>query len=168
MSRIKLHAHYASHLPVLMKVVSITTGDVLELGTGIYSTPILNAMCCPHKRHVVSYDNDQGYLDKLGISSFAGEYHKVILVDDWDKIEIERPWDVAFIDHGPADRRKIETRRLANFARYVIVHDSDGRNEKHYDYKSVYPLFQYRYDYVAVRPHTTVLSNFVDLTGFAV
>lgn len=162
----KLKPAYSSHLPVLIKILSITTGDVVELGAGIYSTPVLHWMCSPKKRKLVSYDNSEKCLSLFNLRAFEDEFHKVVLVDNWDDVELEKQqWDVAFIDHSP-ERRAIEVARLAYLARYIIIHDSDWRNERHYHYKKIYGMFKYRYDYT-IRPWTTVLSNFVDLKDFS-
>ena len=90
--------------------------------------------------------------------------HKVFLVKDWDKIDIEKPWDVAFIDHE-AERRRIEIRRLANYAKYIIVHDTQPQSEHEYQYKDIYPLFKYRRDFTFSRAWTSVLSNFKELSN---
>jgi len=157
----KFQMKYGSHLPILIKIISMTGGDVLELGTGLYSTPVLHWICVPNRRHLWSYESKQSYYDLA--KQYEDEFHRVILVTNWDDIDIERSWEVAFIDHEPAIRRKEDVRRLANFAKYIIIHDSDWRNEKHTHYKEIFPLFLYRHNYTFTRPHTTVLSNFVDL-----
>lgn len=160
----KFNPHYCSHLPVLIKVLQITSGDVLELGTGVYSTPVIHWLCVPHQRHIYSFDNEPSYWNMT--EKFRDEYHKIEVVDDWDKIEIERPWNVVLVDHSPGIRRKVEIARLANYAEYMIVHDTDWRSEPAYQYKEIYPLFKYRYDYNFRKPHTSILSNFVDLKDF--
>lgn len=162
----KLNSHYCSHFPVLIKVLQITSGDVLELGTGHYSTSVIHWLCVPHKRFVRSIEFDPKYLQF--VEGFTDVYHKIEAVPDWDwdKVDIEKEWDVVLVDHSPAERRKVEIQRLANLAKYIIVHDSDWRNEKHYHYADIYPLFKYRYDYTVMRPYTTLLSNFIDLKDF--
>jgi len=95
-------------------------------------------------------------------------YHQVNFVEDWDKIDISEPWNVAFIDHE-SHRRAIEASRLANNADYVVVHDSQGRRDYEFHYTCIYPLFKYRYDFVgAWTPFTTVLSNFKDLANLCI
>lgn len=161
----KYNSHYCSHLPVLIKTLLITTGDVLELGTGNYSTPVIHWLCVPHQRFVYSLEYDPKYVQF--VEGFTDEYHKIEAVPDWDwdKVNIEKEWDVVLIDHSPAERRKVEIQRVANLAKYIIVHDTDWRNERHYHYADIYPLFKYRYDY-RHKPYTTLLSNFVDLKDF--
>jgi len=163
----KFHSHYCSFIPVLIKTVLATNGDVLEMGTGIYSTPLLHWMCSPHGRNLVSYENSEKSLLVFGTRSFEDEFHKVFLVEDWDSIDIQKDWDVVLIDHAPAERRKVDAIKVADHAKYVILHDSDGRLNKHYGYNEVYPHFRYRFDFCYQRPYTTVLSNLVDLRDFS-
>ena len=48
-----------SHLPVLIKMVLMTDGPILELGTGFFSTPVLHWLCAEKKRKLVSYDSSE-------------------------------------------------------------------------------------------------------------
>ena len=43
---------WSSHLPVLIKLMAMTSGDVLEVGTGIYSTPFLHWACFSQGRNL--------------------------------------------------------------------------------------------------------------------
>src|SRR3990170_1708216 len=158
--------NYGSHLPVLIRVMSITSGDALEMGMGYSSTPVMHWMCATTKRRLVSYENDQKHFDLW--RQYEQDFHQVIFTGDWDTADIERPWDVAFIDHHPGERRKEDARRVAQYAKYVILHDSDGRDDRKFHYSEIYPLFRWRYSYDLYRPQTIVLSNFVDLTGFTI
>jgi len=160
----KCYPHWGSHLPTLIKVVQMTTGPILELGIGMFSTPVLHWLCYENKRELVSYEQEDWYL-KL-FRYFNNDYHKIIEVKDWDKIEIERPWDVVLVDHND-DRRVDEIKRLVNHVNYIIVHDTGPGpiTEAHYHYSKIFPLFKYRYDTEGTRNRTTVLSNFVDLNN---
>ena len=162
----KIMKAWGSHLPVLIKLVSITEGPILELGGGLYSTPYLHWACFPSKRKLVSYDSDQKYFQQM--SQYKDFFHDVFLVNDWNVVGIDFPWDIAFIDHV-TERRGIDAARLANLAKYVVIHDSDPIKENiPYGYDKIYPLFKYRFDYKEISPNTTILSNFVDLTDFKI
>jgi hypothetical protein len=84
------------------------------------------------------------------------------LVSSWDEADIERCWDVAFIDHSPSERRVEEITRLANFVKYLVVHDTGESYEKYYGYKKIYSLFKYKREWQE-DPGTTVLSNIISL-----
>ena len=161
---------YSTHLPVLlecMKRTEGTKGDVLELGPGVFSTPILHWLCREQGRRLVTIEQDPLWM------SFCNKYyrrgnHRFQLVDNYDQAKIEQPWDVVLVDHSPAPRRAIEIKRLANLAKYIVVHDAEDRHEPAYQYSAIYPLFKSRYLFTEVEPHTVVLSNFVDLKDFSV
>ena len=152
-----------SHLPLLMKAVSLTTGPILELGCGLYSTTPLHWACWVPKRKLVTYENNPDYFDFL--RSYETEWHEVHCIDDWDAIDISGPWSVAFVDHAPDGRRWREVKRLLH-AEYVVAHDSEGRNDKKYQFSKATPLFKYQFEYLEAFPHTSVWSNVHDVTDF--
>ena len=156
----KFYPHWGSHLPILMKIVQMTDGPILELGIGIFSTPLLHWLCFESKRELISYDHSEVYFDRF--RHFKNKYHHLFFVEDWDKAEIERSWDVVLVDHND-ERRRHEVKRLANWGKYIIVHDTDFKDDPHYRFSEIFPLFKYRYDYKETTPQTSVLSNFVDL-----
>lgn len=157
----KISIRYGSHLPVLTKLVQETKGPILELGIGLYSTPYLHYACLPTKRKLVSYENEEGWIRYF--RDCRSDYHEINYIDDWDKLETDDFWDIIFVDHHPGFRRSVETKRLADKANYIVIHDSEPQNDPNVKYSEIYPLFKYRLDYTASFPHTTVLSNFIDV-----
>ncbi len=162
----KISVRYGTHLPVLLKVITLTTGPILELGTGFYSTPILHFACVPSQRKLVSYDSDAGWIKNF--KDCRADFHEVKHIENWDSLDTSEFWDVILIDHSPDNRRKIEVSRLANRSKYIILHDSDPENDYLYKYSEIYPQFTYRFDYTDCKPNTTLLSNFVDLRNFKI
>lgn len=164
----KLHPSWGSHLPVLTKVMAISTGPVLELGVGLFSTPVLHWLCIDQQREIASYENFREYYDMM--KPFETESHKIIYIenDNWKGENFEDThWGVAFMDHHPKSRRGKEAMRLAQVADYIVVHDSD-RAGNPFHYEEAFPLFKYRYTWDRESPHTTVLSNFYDLDNLKV
>jgi hypothetical protein len=168
----KIHAHMhiggGSHLPILMKIMSMTDGPVLELGMGLFSTPFLHWACYDAKRKLTSYENKQHFYElfdfydrREDVNDYS--YHEINLVENWDDVVFSGQYSIALIDHNPGPRRKDEIRRLANSVDYMIVHDANGRHDKYYKFTEIYPLFKYRKD-ITVYPQTTILSNFKDLS----
>lgn len=157
---------FATHLPILIKALSLTTGPVLEMGMGYGSSITMHWMCATTKRPITSFENTPAYFDFA--QHFANDFHKVVCLDDWDKADIDQPWDVALLDHGPAERRIVDIRRLSNLVKYLVIHDTNGRDENHFHYKEIWPLFKWRYVYTVYTPHATVVSNLVDLSDFNV
>ena len=149
-----------SHLYALMRVIPKTSGDVLEMGIGIGSTPYLH-WACMGKRHLVSYEQDPKYYSFL--KGFASPDHELHLVESYDDADIERPWGVAFIDHGPNLRRIVDIKRIVDYARVLVLHDTAPVWESKYHYKEIYPLFKFRVDYPVAKTWVSVLSNHVDV-----
>lgn len=174
MKSLDAHCHLGggSHLPVLIKALELSDGPILELGTGLFSTPFLHWACFNSKRKLVSYENKKKFFD-FWIYDDEREknndysYHEVKFVEDnkWDDIDISEHWAVVFVDHNPGPRRREEMMRVANNADYVVVHDTDDKNDWYYKYSEYFPVFKYRWD-SKIYPRTTVLSNFKDLSNF--
>lgn len=154
---------HGTHLPVLIKIMGITDGAVLELGTGLFSTPFLHWACYLSKRTLVSYDCEIDYFKEY--LKFENDFHKVFYTRNWDSVDLSGHWSVVLVDHSPAIRRKEEIKRLAHSADYIIVHDTNPRINHHYKFSEIYPLFKYRKDFKYEKPYTTVLSNFKDLSN---
>ena len=158
----KIHAKYCSYIPALMTAFQMTDGAVLELGAGPSSTFFLHWLCLEYERELVTYENNKNYY-KLVEHCNSG-LHSVILVEDWDDADIERAWGVALVDHAPAIRRKDDIKRLAHHAYSIVIHDTQGRANKHYHYNEIFPLFKYRKGYPKLLPQTMILSNFTDVS----
>jgi hypothetical protein len=173
MGTINAHMHIGggSHLPILMKVLAMSEGPVLELGMGLFSTAFLHWACYDAKRKLVSYENKPDFFKMLiyddkreACNDYS--YHEANFVEDsdWDKIDISEHWGVVLVDHNPGPRRREEILRVANNADYILVHDTDEKNDWYYKYSEYFPQFKYRWD-SKIYPRTTVLSNFKDLTN---
>lgn len=162
---LRINPHYGTFLPVLSRCLALTNGPVLELGMGLFSTLYLHWACFPDKRPLVSFESDPAYF--AWFARFETDYHNLYLVQDWDQAGIERPWDVALVDHAPAERRVVEAERLRRFTKYIVCHDTSWKMDRHYGYSRLLPTFRYRYEYDATKPTTTtVVSDLVDLRDF--
>lgn len=146
---------YSTHLPVICSVVSVTSGPVLEMGTGWYSTPVLHALCGTARR-LVSVDTDRQWAGRF--ENLRTESHEIITPESYDDCEslLSQEWDVAFIDHAPAPRRIVDIQRLTH-ARYVVVHDAESCLE--YGYNRITSLFKYALIATNNCPWTGVFSN---------
>lgn len=162
--RLKFSLNYATHMAGLVRAMARTSGPVLELGMGVTSTVYLHYECARQGRELVSYENNAGWAAIF--ADYDSPAHSVVVLDDWSKAHISRPWDVALIDHSPDEQRIVDIRRLAQHAKYIIAHDSDAKFDMVYHYATIYPLFKYRADWDGDYRKAVVLSNFVDLKGF--
>lgn len=159
----KLREGWSSHTAMLIKVLQHSEGPVLEIGGGLFSTPLLHWMCKEMDRKLITYENDRKYYGF--IKDFNRGDHQTILVEDWNKIDIESThWGMVFIDHSPSIRRIKEAKRVANNADFIICHDTQPGEDKFYKYHWLWDKFKYIYHYEKASPRTSVLSNFKDLT----
>lgn len=152
LSDLNISKDWSTHMPVLISLMRNTSGDVLEIGTGIYSTPFLHWACFIEGRNLVSIENNYEYIEF--VRQFEWRGHKVE-----EKIPVMGEWDIVFIDSSPNEDRVALSRKFSETAKYVIVHDSDRED---------FPGFKFRFDYENVYPATTVLSNIIDLSKFKI
>jgi hypothetical protein len=147
----------ASHIFVLVRAFEQSEGDVLELGTGHYSTPMLNWMGLVTDRKIYSYDTVEEWA-KLAIKNYSGVNHEIHFEPDLDKINLtDRHWGLVLIDHAPDERRIVDTLRLKDHADFLVLHDS---KPKYNHYPDIDKHFKYIYTDKRSRSWTTVVSNF--------
>ncbi len=158
--------NYGSNLPCLIKAMEKTTGDVLELGMGVFSTPFLHYQCILQNRKLVSYENYQEWLNFFLKYHYNCPNHEIHFVEKYADANIDKLWDIVLIDQTPDESRLEEIKRLAYKAKYIIVHDTSPNQDNHYHFSTIYPLFKYKIDWDREKNHCTVLSNFVDLKDF--
>ena len=53
-----MSVNYGTYLPALIAIAAKTSGDLLELGTRIFSTPYLHYACMLSQRHLATYDTN--------------------------------------------------------------------------------------------------------------
>jgi len=146
----------SSHLPVLLKAIQMTTGDVCELGAGFYSTPFLHWLC--RERKLISYENNPDYFHFA--KRFQTKNHRV---RPMESIEFDRHWAIVFIDHE-MDRRGVDAVKFTN-ADLIILHDTQPELQKAYGYDKVWSKFKFRRDFTDNRPHVSIVSNTIDVTN---
>ena len=150
---------YTTHMGVLAKVISISKGDVVELGAGPFSTPLLHWLCKDMNRRLISYENDPEYYNYA--RQFRSRLHRIILVKDWDEVDFKAHRGVVFIDHNPFSRRATDTIKFKSSADYVVIHDTECER----DFGVVWPHFKHIYTWRQCHPWVSVISNFKDLSN---
>lgn len=152
---------YSTHTPVVAGVMQIApVGDVLELGAGGYSTPLLHALCKLQGRNLVTVESDDKWLADL--LSYSTATHKMIhaRVPSVDPVIVSRRWAVAFVDNGQFERKPCMD-KLVDRCDIMIVHDTERPDL--YDYEPfLSQRFSNRVDLIT-KPWktcvTSVLSN---------
>ena len=151
---------YGTHIPVLAAAVAMArSGPVLELGAGEFSTALLHAVCAATNRRLVTIDHDPNWVARF--AAYRSENHRVETMS-WDNIPSEQ-WAVVFIDHAPAERRKIDIENLRERCELMVIHDTEDYRYEYTD--ALFGKFTYRIDYKRLVPWTTILSMTRDLSA---
>ena len=152
----------ASHIPLLLRIIEISRGDILEIGTGYYSTSLFHWMAQMTKRHCYSYENNPEWFEKA--KKFKSEFHHIIFIDDWNKLPDGKHWGLVFVDQSPSHSRRVAIAKYANSTDYIVAHDSEVEAQPHYHLERTLLTFKYRFNYKKLVPNTAVVSNFHDLS----
>lgn len=163
----KLGMGWSSFIPTLLKAVENTEGPILELGSGMFSTPLLHWICEENGRTLVTYESSKDYYPFA--RKFRTETHYVSAIFDEDWIN-KMKWSVVLIDHGTSLRnchiRGSDAIRLKNCVQYLVLHDTQKRDDDCYGYDKIWQEFKYIYHCTSVSPQTSVVSNLSDLSIF--
>lgn len=181
---------YATHQQALITAVARTTGSVLELGAGHYSTPVLSALCGTARRFLVTAEHEENWLAEFKhlenyrhalqhVTDWAtwdewpawagavqARANHVLALDEVEPVKIAVPgvrrWGVAFIDHGIAHLRGPCIEKLRDTTEVFVVHDTEQM--KMYGYDAVLPKFKYAITARTRWPYTSIVSDVVDVT----
>lgn len=113
---------YATHLEPLIKAALETQGDILELGCGDYSTPLLALIAHSRGDKLVVCASDPVWASKY--KDVADE----IIIVEWDKFRIPEArtaWGLIFLDneeHSPGRVEKLQG--LRGHAKCIVMHDA--------------------------------------------
>jgi hypothetical protein len=151
----------ATHIPLLIRVFDISEGDVLEVGTGWFSTLMLHWLAHIYKRRVYSYESSRHWYERA--LRYQSPYHKIIKVESWDELPADKHWGLVFIDHSPEARRRVEIERFKDLADYIVIHDTQPEDDKKYQYSGIWRYFKYKKNWTRAKPWASVVSNFKDL-----
>ena len=120
MSDYKPEQCWASHLPALFSCLLATSGAVLEVGAGDWSTPLLRKFCAVAGRSFISLEEDEGWANKCGsISVNTPVAMTNTLVSAATR---SGGWSIVFLDHN-GHRRATDALLFVDSAEYVVIHD---------------------------------------------
>ena len=72
------HGEFGTHTRLLWAAAKASQGDVLEMGTGAFSTPMLHNLTASAGRSLVSAETDSAWLSKFKEQGFG--HHQLLLV----------------------------------------------------------------------------------------
>lgn len=156
----------ASHIVLLTRVFDKSEGDVLEVGTGYFSTLLLHWLSSVYKRHVYSYESSNYWYKRA--KKYESEYHHIIYCPDWEEADfVNKHWGMAFIDQSPESVRNKTVTALKNNADYIVMHDTSPEYDKKYQFSKIWDQFQHIFHYKKAEPNSSVVSNYFSLEDLA-
>lgn len=153
-------ANWDNYKPLLWMALQVTNKDILELGCGNFSTPLLQKFAHETGRVLRSYDFNE---------EWAGKFPGAIHVPDWTDFDFSKLISVALVDESPGEHRKISIRKLKDNCEIIVVHDSEpkGWNASDYRVRPLFGDFKYAVDIKSLDPQgawATALSDTIDIT----
>lgn len=164
---------YGSNSIPLTVAALFTAGDILELGMGLFSTPLLHNICADQNRTLTSVDTNLDWLEKFIIYNSTNT-HRIYHLGTYEinKFGLDKQWGLVLVDHIDAGSRSLNVIKFSEIAQIVIVHDTEKSQETFYGYEKnkIRSFFKYSCKYSiysdATRASyisTLILSNFVSL-----
>ena len=150
----------------------LTTGDILEIGAGEFSTPVVHNICSHHKRNCVSVDKDKKQLNKF-IHYNKTLFHTIQYANDLiTYTSDDQIWGLVSIDHTLSAYRYKNAIYFAASAQIVVLHDAEATNEKYFNYEkhNVQGYYRYVCKFSLIRNEkhkqytsTLIMSNYIEL-----
>lgn len=172
-----LNYDYGSNLiPLTFAALIVPNNrDFLELGMGMFSTPLLHKIAYDQGRHIVSVDTDAKWVKGFLLYNETRE-HRIYLLgnreEEMGRFGLNRRWGLVLVDHIYGDRRPQHCINFAVMSDVVVTHDTERTSETYYkfEFTEMRKYFKYvckfslytnveRNRYVS----TTLMSNYIDL-----
>jgi hypothetical protein len=155
----------------------LSDGNFLELGLGMYSTPLLHKLAVEKNKQVVSIDTQVDWANRFKFYNLT-KSHRIHIMDmeQMCAFGLEKNWGLVLVDHLSGENRYLNMIKFSNISQIVIGHDAEKWFEHYYKYETnkIKSYFKYsckfsiydesRITYVS----TLILSNFIDVSSFKV
>ena len=111
---------YATHIEPLINAALETEGDILELGCGDYSTPILSAIALHRGNRFVVNSSDPEWANRFR------NYAEVEIVD-WNTWIPSGNWGLIMLDNEQLTCDRIKwIPKLSKICKKIVMHDADA------------------------------------------
>lgn len=142
---------FQTHQPVIIAALNhVMKGKpVLELGSGMGSTPLLHVICEAQGRNLFTIDHDEEWLSKYREDLGAG-FHRYRRLEFEEMLTdpelISQEWGLVFCDQGNWQSRTDTMIFYRDKADFLILHDSDPYRD------SLYKEFKYGRELMPLEP----------------
>jgi len=181
-------SHTGTHSVPLAISCMNTTGPVLEMGCGLYSTLMLHTICEKQGRRLHTVDHTLSWLKKfmhLETQSHTFEYLKCgslnvtiyefmyrlsphwskKIDESWDQVGNGDRWGLVFLDQLPLSRRVKDIKRLRASTDVFVIHNTNMLGNWLFGFWPYLKTFPYIYIFPAF-PATVVCSDITDVRLF--
>lgn len=143
---------YSTHQEALVFAALSTSGSILELGCGNYSTPILNQICNLQKRDFKIISSNKNWLDK---------YDYVLnkeLISKWESYVFKEKYGMVFLDNEQLTINRLELiPKIFKITNTIVVHDADVMSKwKNWQLYTINKKITWFKKYT---PHTAIIEN---------
>lgn len=156
---------FATHIPTLVRALKFSDGPILEIGCGRHSTPLLHRLGEATGRAVTSLDTSAAWIAQLTPLPIRR-------VDSWDADDVAeilaRDWGLVFVDCGPPARVRGRILAAVHHADVVVIHDTEERVRRFYGIADEITRWRFRVDDTTRVPHTSAVSDTVNLRNLVV
>lgn len=129
---------WTSWLPALGYALAASSGDVLEIGIGHFSTPFLHEYCKGASRTLFSVEKDNDWFNAFshgfyGVSVFREADPRAFhsFASDFSFVRRTPRFGVVFIDNSPGGRARLDPfLAFIDHSDYLVVHDYHRENEE--------------------------------------
>lgn len=149
------------HRILLWEAMRLTTGKVVEFGSGHGSTPYLRQHCNDIDRPFFSFENNPEWAARTGAKLLSE-----VGAADWKDLVLTDHLGILFIDHAPGERRKLDLQKYARQADIIVIHDTEtGQADAGYQVRQHFKRFKYCVEVKTDGAWATMVSNFIDLSS---
>jgi hypothetical protein len=143
---------YSTHLEALVYAALINNEDILELGCGHYSTPVLHSICKNKNRklHIISSNNDW-------LNQFKN-FGECELINNWQDYNFTGKYGMVFLDNEQLTKDRIMLiPKIMQITNVLVVHDADKmiNNPNWKNFTEQYNQIWFK----KYNPHTVILLN---------
>ena len=141
---------YSTHLEALILASLMNDGNILELGCGHYSTPLLYSVCKMQNRKLSIVSSNQNWM-----SNFQ-DMVECELINDWSKYQFNKNYGMVFLDNEQLRKdRLMLIPKIMDITNVLVIHDADKMVNN-----PNWKIFTEKYEQIWFKkhiPHTVIL-----------